>query len=166
MNLEHLYGRLDLFPEYLKAKLNHDYPTSILLDKNYVGFHFMHGRSTGLKRLFEIYNETGILIYGDKNIDPGYNYPEPNSFDEWLFDHRYYDLVDFEEYDRRTSGLINYVNKAGREIKVDEWGAMIEGKSIYAAGIDLFSANELRDISLFRKIDGVYEHYLKKPKQK
>lgn len=124
MNLEQIMKRLDLFPRYLKAKLNYEHHTSIFSDKDYLGFHFMPARQYGVKKMWDIFNKTGSLIYNGKDVDPGHNVNDPGTFDIWLFENQHYDLVDLKQYEKdiKCEGLISWASNYGRQQRVDKWG--------------------------------------------
>lgn len=99
MKLEQIDHRLTLFSDYLRQLYLPSLHNVII----------MRPRRYGVSEMYRIFEETGNLIINDKDCT---SLIKTENFDQWLFDNRHYDLVDYSVFPKEE-GLIDHVKNKG-----------------------------------------------------
>lgn len=109
MKLEQIEQRLGLFPDYLREQFDRD--------RRLFGFVEIKARRirTSPEELIKRLQQQGYLLVDDNYYDTTYSHL---SFDQWLFDNKHYDLVDYAVYPEDT-GLIDWVKNEGTVQRYD-----------------------------------------------
>lgn len=110
MILEKIYERLDMFPTYLKYRLNYTPYVELNID-----------RIPNAEDTLKMFQEVGYIFF-DSN-DSHYQ-SICYTYDEWLFENQYYDLVDYSSFKVKAKGLIEEVKTGGTTIEYNTRSAV------------------------------------------